>query len=494
MSCSPQKPNTNSPLKLWLENKKALNNVLFTMRLHSFPKQSHFQNEPILTPKSNKSQDFILPKFVSDKSSLLSDEILLQILSKLPASQRNSNSLVCKRWLNLQGRLVRSIKLLDWNFLTSGRLFVRFPNLVYVDLVNGSLISPRNSGIFCTHKIVAFYADTHVEPKGAFVCEKFLLPSKEVDLGLKNLANGCPNLRRLVVNNASEMGLLSVAEDCPNLQELELYMCNDQVLRGIAAFQNLQILRLIANVDGFYSSVVSDVGLTILAQGCKRLVKLEMSGCEGSYEGIRAIGQCCQMLEELTFCNHKMEEGWLSALSYCENLKTLKFLSCKTIDMNPWSYEDIGFCPTLERLHLEKCLFHDKDSAKALFIVCQGVREIIFRNCWGLNDDMFSTASYCRRVKFLSIEGCSLLTTAGLEFVLLSWMELQSLQVMSCNRIKDIEISFMLSHLFSNLKDLQWKPDSKSLLSANLAGTGMGKKGTKFFKKTYDWRSLPAMA
>lgn len=103
------------------------------------------------------------------------------------------------------------------------------------------------------------------------------------------------------------------------------------------------MLRLIANVDGFYSSVVSDVGLTTLAQGYKRsLVKLELSGCEGYYEGIRAIGQCCQMLEELSFCNHKMEDGWLSALPYCENLKTLKSLSCKTIDMNPWSYEDIG--------------------------------------------------------------------------------------------------------------------------------------------------------
>lgn len=396
MSCSPQKSTLSSPLKVWLENKKVLNSMLFTMRLNSLTKQSQIQNELTPTPKSSKTQDFTLPKFVSDKTSLLSDEILLHILSKLPESQKNSNALVSKRWFNLLGRLRRSIKLLDWNFLISGRLLVRFPNLVHVDLVNGTLISPRNSGIFCTHKIISFYVNTNIEPKVAFACDNFMLPVSEVDLGLRILANGCPNLRRLLVINASEMGLLSVADECPTLQELELQKCNDQVLRGIAAFQNLQILRLIANVDGFYTSVVSDVGLTILAQGCKRLVKLEMFGCHGSYEGIRAIGQCCQMLEELTFSNHKMEHGWLSALSYCDNLKTLRFLSCKGIDLNPWCYEDIKPCPALERLHLEKSQLQDKHSAKALFLVCQGVREIIFRNCWGLTDDMFTTASFCR--------------------------------------------------------------------------------------------------
>lgn len=489
MSCSPEKPNGNSPLKLWIKNKKALNNVLFTMRLQSLPKQP--QTPSLMTPRPHKTQGFTFPELVSDKTSLLPDEILLQILSKLPDSQRNCNSLVSRRWLNLQGRLVRSVKLLDWNFLVSGRLFVRFPNLVHVDLVEGSLTSPRNSGILCSHKVASFYVDTDTEPKGPLVCERFMLSVDKVDLGLRCLANGCPNLRRLVVLNASEMGLLSVAEECPTLQVLELHRCNDQVLRGIAAFQNLQILRLMADIDGFYSSVVSDVGLTILAQGCERLVKLELNGCQGSYDGIRAIGQCCQMLEELTFCDHKMEDGWLAALSYCENLKTLRFLSCKTIDLNPGPHEHLGSCPTLERLHFEKCQLRDKQSVRALFVVCQGVKEIIFKNCWGLNNDIFSIAADLRSVKLLSLEGCPVLTTAGLELVVISWMEIQSLRVISCNKIKDTDISPVLSYLFSTLKDLQWRPDTRSLLSANLVGSGMGKRGTRFFKKTCDWKSLP---
>ncbi|GFY84292.1 P-loop containing nucleoside triphosphate hydrolases superfamily protein [Actinidia rufa] len=417
MTFSPEKQDPDPPLKrwsdLWLKNKKSLDQVVFAMKLQSLPK-------PPLTnlkPEPDKTLVFDRPKLVADRTSLLSDELLLQILSKMPKSQRNSNFLVSKRWLNLQGRLVRSLKLLDWKFLVSGRLFVRFPNLIHhVNLVNGCVVSPRNS----------------------------------VDSGLKSLASGYPNLRKLMVVSASELGLLSVAEECPTLQELELHRCSDQVLRGIAACQNLQILKLFGNVDG---------------------------GCEGSYDGIKAIGQCCQMLEELTLTNHRMEGGWLSALSYCENLKTLKFQSCKRIDSDPGLDEHLGSCPALERLHLERCQLRNKRSVRSLFLMCETVREIVFQNCWGLDNDLSSIAGTCRRVKFLSLEGCSLLTTQGLESMLLSWKELQRLQVVACNNIKNGEVTPTLSLLFSSLKELMWRPDTKSQLLSNLAGTGMGKKG-----------------
>jgi hypothetical protein len=81
----------------------------------------------------------------------------------------------------------------------------------------------------------------------------------------------------------------------------------------------------------------------------------------------------------------------------------------------------------------------------------------------------------------LSLEGCSLLTTRGLESVITSWSDVQSLSVVSC-KIKDEEISPALSELFPNLKELKRRPDNKSLLAASLVGTGMGKKGSVFQK------------
>ncbi|XP_021285479.1 F-box protein At5g07670 isoform X1 [Herrania umbratica] len=471
--------NLDSPLKkrppswsdIWLKNTKPLKHVVFAMQLQS------------LASKDPKSQTLIAKFANIDRTLLLPDELLLKILSRLPISQRNPNSLVCKRWLNLQGRLVRSLKILDWDFLESGRLITRFPNLTNVDLLNGCLFSPRNSWILLTHRMVKMQTSSDFCSNWKLL-EANLLPVEVVDRGLQALANGCPNLRRLVVINASELGLLTVAEECLTLQELELHKCNDNVLRGIAACENLQILKLVGNVDGLYSSLVSDIGLTILAQGCKRLVKLELSGCEGSFDGIKAIGQCCLMLEELTISDHRMDDGWLAALSFCENLKTLKLLSCKRIDLSPGPDEYLGFCLALERLHLQKCQLRSKKSVRALFRVCEAVREVVVQDCWGFDNDMFSYASVCRRVKFLSLEGCSLLTTEGLEAVILSWHELENLIVVSCKNIKESDISPALATLFSILKELRWRPDAKSLLASTLVGTGMGKRGGKFFKRT----------
>lgn len=167
-----------------------------------------------LTPQPNKNKTLIL-----DHPNHLTDEILLQILSKLPQTHKNSNFLVSKQWLNLQGRLVRSVKVLDWDFLVSGRLFTRFPNLVHVDLVNVCFISPRNPCTLLSHDVGSFHVDLDFVNGGLCV-----FSAEEIDLGLKILANGYPNLRKLAVVNASEMGLLSIGEECLILQELELYV------------------------------------------------------------------------------------------------------------------------------------------------------------------------------------------------------------------------------------------------------------------------------
>lgn len=444
MFSSPIKPKVSPCTKSWWfkNNTKTLDNVIFSVQNLDLPKQPNKATTPQV-----KCRVFDHPKVVSDRTSLLSDEILLQILSRFSQSERNSISLVSKRWLNLLGSLVRSVKLLDWDFLLSGRVFTRFPNLTHVDLVNACVLSPQNSYILLTNQVVSFQIDSNVYQTKAhipciyhsevgseeckmcadfnststtsrervsrktsdlkryidsnvsttsLVSDRSVLSVHEIELGLKILASRYPNLGKLEVVNACELGLLSVAEGCPLLQELELHMCNDQVLRAIAAFQNLQTLKLIGNVVGIYSSLVSDLGLTILAQGCKSLLKLELVGCGGSYEGMKAIGQCCLMLEELTLSDHRFEGAWLPALAYFDSLRTLRVLSCKCIDRGLRADEVLDICPALERLHLERCQLREKQSVGALFLVCRTVKEVVIKNCWGLDDEIFSTAHICR--------------------------------------------------------------------------------------------------
>ncbi|KAI3449085.1 hypothetical protein Pfo_005750 [Paulownia fortunei] len=457
---------------------EALKHAILKLRIHPLSHSGsttpHSESEPDSdssnpNPRSTKA----------DYTSLLSDELLLKVFDKISdAKQHFSNSLVCKRWCVLCGKLVQSIKLLDWEFLESGRLSFRFPNLVDINIVPACIKFERNSGILLSNRLIEVHLSSGVlENDGFFVRKEDVLDSKAIDRGARILAEGCRNLRRIVLMNVSEEGLSCLANECELLQEMELHYCGDLALRGIYDCQNLQILKLIGNINGVYDSMVSDIGMTILAQGCRRLVKLELVGCEGSYDGIKAIGQCCQMLEELTICDHRMEGGWLSALSYCGNLKTLRMQSCKNVDENPGPDEHLGSCMMLEELHLRRCQMRDKQGITALFSVCRTIRKLVLEDCWGLDDSIFAAATVFRTIRSLSLEGCSLLTTDGLESVVLSWKELDRLRVVSCNNVKDSEITTELATLFSVLKELKWRPDSRSMLSASLAGTEVGQKG-----------------
>ncbi|CAA7047304.1 unnamed protein product [Microthlaspi erraticum] len=403
----------------------------------------------------------------SDCTSLLSNQLLLHVFSKLPICDHLTTSLVCKRWLYLHGRLVPSLRLLEWQFLESGRLFARFPHLTEFDIVRSCiLVTPNPGGV-----LLSLSLGDKID----------MLPPDRIDQGLQLIAQRYPKLRRIGVLGASECGLGSLAGTCQALQELELHCCGDLCLKGVSGFVNLQVVKLNSNSRDGCGSVVSDIGLTILAQGCKRLVKLQLCGCEGSYDGIKAIGQCCQMLEELTLRDHRMDGGWLAALSFCGNLKTLRLESCKAIDSDPGPDEHLGVCPMLEELHLERCQLRDRKSTKSLFLVCRRVRDIVLRNCWGFQDDLFALASLSRRVKLLYLEHCSLLTTQGLESVLVSWKDLERLTVVSCSKIKDSQVTPQLASLFSVLKELKWRPDTRSLLSSDLDGIGMWRQGGKFF-------------
>lgn len=71
----------------------------------------------------------------------------------------------------------------------------------------------------------------------------------------------------------------------------------------------------------------------------------------------------------------------------------------------------------------------------------------------------------------------------GLESVIPFWKKLDRLRVVACNNIKDSEITPELATLFSVLKELKWRPDSRSLMEAGLAGTGVGQKGGRSLRK-----------
>ncbi|KAJ0736883.1 hypothetical protein HanLR1_Chr06g0200781 [Helianthus annuus] len=96
---------------------------------------------------------------------------------------------------------------------------------------------------------------------------------------------------------------------------------------------------------------------------------------------------------------------------------------------------------------------------------------------------MFFTFDAFFKESDVSVVGRMLIAYNGwFEPVVLSWKELKRLTVVSCNNIKDSAMTPELATLFSLLKELKWRPDSKSILSSGFEGTGVWQKGGRSFK------------
>ncbi|CAM6068610.1 unnamed protein product [Sphagnum tenellum] len=486
--------------------------------------------------QGNKIEFWRAASGAGDVTSGLTDEILSRILRLLPPS--SNYSLVCKRWMRLHGLLRLSIKVQDWTFLETGRMSIRFPNLTDVDLTPAasSVSIPGSSSIFLTHQgLTVQLGFNAVDPASIERCieEQQLSPARldKVE-GLREVAAvdncfdfipvDCKNREKEPRDNEAnlgfnlgdellykaekrenstatwtatqqlsymkekswtEAGISSIARNCPLLQELELHQCTDDTLRAISACENLQIVRLKGSISGFYHCSFTDIGLTILSHTFRRLVRLELSGCEASYEGISAIGKSCAMLEELSLSNKGFYEGWIAALSFLTCLKSLKLEGCKQIDPNPGPIHHLGQCKAIDRLQFVRCGLCDRVGFAALLAVCASTKELEFQDCWGLDDESFSLAAKCRRLRLLGLAGCSLITTAGLAVVLQACKDLQRLRVTFCDNIQCLELTSTLCDQLLSLMEFSWRPGTKSVLAQGLAGTRVGQKSGRVFAR-----------
>ena len=124
--------------------------------------------------------------------------------------------------------------------------------------------------------------------------------------------------------DSGPQGLAIVASNCEMLQELEVRQCTDDTLKALEACSNLQVVKLVGAIPGFYFATFTDRGLRSLAHKCPRIVELSLAGCSVGRDGLQAVAMGCPMLLELTLCGRSFRPDWLSALSACLSLQTLK--------------------------------------------------------------------------------------------------------------------------------------------------------------------------
>eukprot|EP00897_Mesotaenium_endlicherianum_P008005 jgi/Mesen1/7232/ME000372S06468 len=309
--------------------------------------------------------------------------------------------------------------------------------------------------------------------------QKAKLPSGTRNIWRSSGASIVEQLRaKLRVNDHQEAeGLQIVARGCPMLQELEVRQCTDASLTALAECKNLQVLKLVGELTGFYHATFSDKGLIVLAKSCTRIVELSLTGGDVGYEGLTCVARSCRMLSELVIAGKAPRTGWVKSLQHCECLQTLRLEGLKHMsgELTVAAPEELGHCTSIERLQLHGCDLREKAGVLALLIVCESAKFLNFRDCWGFDDQALSLVAACRRLRKLSLDGCSLVTGHGLELVVVACKDLRALVVTHCMAIKEADVSSTLSqHMFA-LKELRWQPNSGSPLA--LAGTNIGQQG-----------------
>ena len=78
----------------------------------------------------------------------------------------------------------------------------------------------------------------------------------------------------------------------------------------------------------------------------------------------------------------------------------------------------------------------------------------------------------CRWTEILDIEGCPLITTRGLEAVVIYLRDLRHLSVSNCSMVRDEEISERLADVVFSLKELKWQPSAGKISSGGLMKAG----------------------
>ncbi|BAT91055.1 hypothetical protein VIGAN_06235900 [Vigna angularis var. angularis] len=70
-------------------------------------------------------------------------------------------------------------------------LMIEFQELNHVDFLSATFISPRNSAILLSHRVLSVHLHSDLAPNWCF-CDENMLPVEVIDNGLATLATGCP--------------------------------------------------------------------------------------------------------------------------------------------------------------------------------------------------------------------------------------------------------------------------------------------------------------
>ena len=260
--------------------------------------------------------------------------------------------------------------------------------------------------------------------------------------------------------NFNDEALTKMLEDdcCGCIRDLDLSRCT-QLKMGLVGLRrkgnittNVRTLRLC------HTSLVSDSTLSWLAEGCFRLLSLDLSGCNFPDSSLSYLFRGCKLLRELNLSDCiDLSDAALEPISssadftatFGARLTSLNFTGCHKIT-DKGIVSVASACPSLERINL----------AGVPLITCKGMA-VLARNCQHLKfvdissdiqalsdnprsrvprvgpDGIKAIGHYCKNLRVLRCNGASRIDASSIIEVAKGCPRLEVLTLRHCHRITD---------------------------------------------------------
>ncbi|KAK7390271.1 hypothetical protein VNO78_25570 [Psophocarpus tetragonolobus] len=280
------------------------------------------------------------------------------------------------------------------------------------------------------------------------------------DMGIGCIAVGCRKLRFICLKwcvGIGDLGVDLVAIKCKELTSLDLsYLpITEKCLPSIFKLQHLEDLVL----EGCFGIDDDSLEVDLLKQGCKTLKKLDISGCQNiSHIGLSKLTSVSGGLEKLI-----LADGSPVTLSLTDDLSKLSMLQSIVLDGCPVTSEGLraigNLCISLRELSLSKCLGVTDEALSFLVSKHKDLRKLDITCCRKITDgSIASIANSCTSLTSLKMESCTLVSQEAfvlighkcyyLEELDLTDNEIDDeglMSISSCSRLSSLKIGICMN-------------------------------------------------
>ncbi|CAN4077016.1 unnamed protein product [Withania somnifera] len=363
------------------------------------------------TPLDKKSFSLVCKSFYAIEShhrkilKPLRSEHLTKILCRYPQATHIDLSL-CPRITDssltviasLCKEMLRSINLSKSKFFTHvglSNLVMSCGNLVEIDLSNATELKDVGASALAEAK--------NLERLWLVRCKSI------TDIGLGCIAVGCRKLKLLSLRwclGVGDLGVGLIAVKCKEIQSLDLsYLpITNECLSSISKLQYLEVLVL----EGCYG--IDDDCLAYLEQGCKSLEKLDMSSCQNvSHVGLSSLISCAGCLRQLILAyGSPVTRAVADSLQKLSRLQSVKLDGCQVTCSG---LKAIGnWCVSLKELSLSKCLGVTDEGLCSLVTKHKDLRKLDITCCRKITQVSIShITNSCVSLTSLRMESCTLI-------------------------------------------------------------------------------------